>query len=114
VLEHFSYYVRLQSALKEWHRVLQTSGVLRISVPDLDVLAHMFLQQNPKTGKREHRFNIAQRFEIMRMMFGGHTNEHDVNLVGLNEDSCAIISRTMDSREWIAWSNTACSKTQVK
>ncbi len=66
--------------------MLQPGGVLRISVPDIDVLAHMLLQQNPKTGIREYRFNVNQRFEIMRMMFGGHTDEHDVHLVGLNED----------------------------
>jgi predicted SAM-dependent methyltransferase len=86
VLEHFSHNVRLQSALKEWHRVLQPGGVLRISVPDIDVLAHLLLQQNPKTGIREYRFSIVQRFQIMRMMFGGHMDEHDVHLVGLNED----------------------------
>jgi predicted SAM-dependent methyltransferase len=86
VLEHFSYNVRLQSALKEWHRVLQPGGVLRISVPDIDVLAHLLLQQNPKTGIREYRFSIVQRFQIMRMMFGGHMDEHNVHLVGLNED----------------------------
>lgn len=66
--------------------MLQPGGVLRISVPDIDVLAHLLLQQNPKTGIREYRFNVNQRFEIMRMMFGGHTDEHDVHLVGLNED----------------------------
>jgi predicted SAM-dependent methyltransferase len=81
VLEHFDYNGALQLALKEWHRVLVPGGVLRISVPDLDVLAHLLLQR--------HRFDVNQRFQIMRMMFGGHVDAHDVHLVGLNAEFLA-------------------------
>ena len=64
VLEHFDYNGPLLKALKEWRRVLVPGGVLRVSVPDLDVLAHLLLQR--------HRLDVNQRFQIMRMMFGGH------------------------------------------
>lgn len=78
VLEHFDYRDRLHGALLEWHRVLEPGGVLHVSVPDLDVLAHLLLQR--------HTLEMQQRFEVMRMIFGGHMNEHDYHLVGLNQD----------------------------
>lgn len=81
VLEHFDYNGALQRALKEWHRVLVPGGVLHVSVPDLDVLAHLLLQR--------HRFDVNQRFQIMRMIFGGHVDAHDVHLVGLNAEFLA-------------------------
>lgn len=81
VLEHFDYNGPLLKALKEWQRVLVPGGVLRLSVPDLDVLAHLLLQR--------HRFDVNQRFQIMRMMFGGHVDAHDVHLVGLNAEFLA-------------------------
>lgn len=76
VLEHFDYVNRLPAALREWHRVLAPEGVLHVSVPDLDTLAHLFLQREA--------LDVAQRFQIMRMIFGGHIDAHDYHQVGLN------------------------------
>lgn len=81
VLEHFDYKDALVAALREWHRVLAPGGVLRISVPDLDVLCHLLLQK--------HRLDVNQRFHVMRMIFGGHVDAHDYHLVGLNQDFLA-------------------------
>ena len=81
VLEHFDYNGPLLKALQEWRRVLAPGGVLRISVPDLDILAHLLLQR--------HRFGVNERFQIMRMMFGGHVDAYDVHLVGLNAEFLA-------------------------
>jgi predicted SAM-dependent methyltransferase len=78
VLEHFDYRGELFAALQEWHRVLAPGGVLRLSVPDLDILAHLMLQR--------HALSATQRFEVMRMIFGGHAHEHDYHRVGLNQD----------------------------
>lgn len=81
VLEHFDYKDALPETLAEWHRVLEPGGVLRLSVPDLDVLAHLLLQR--------HALDVNQRFQVMRMIFGGHTHEHDYHHVGLNEEFAA-------------------------
>ncbi|MDE2371896.1 MAG: methyltransferase domain-containing protein [Burkholderiales bacterium] len=81
VLEHFDYRGGLVAALREWRRVLAPGGLLRISVPDIDILAHLLLQR--------HKFNVDQRFQIMRMIFGGHVDAHDYHLVGLNQDFLA-------------------------
>ncbi len=78
VLEHFDYKEALVTALREWRRVLAPGGSIRLSVPDIDILAHLLLQR--------HRLDVNQRFQIMRMIFGGHVDAHDYHLVGLNQD----------------------------
>ncbi len=78
VLEHFDYKDGLMLALKEWRRVLAPGGLLRLSVPDLDVLACLVVDRQ--------RLDINERFHVMRMIFGGHVDAHDYHLVGLNED----------------------------
>ncbi len=81
VLEHFDYKDGLVAALREWQRVLAPGGTLRLSVPDLDILAHLLLQR--------HKLDVNQRFLVMRMIFGGHVDAHDYHLVGLNQDFLA-------------------------
>jgi len=81
VLEHFDYRESLLAALREWHRVLAPGGVLHLSVPDIDILAHLLLQR--------HKLDVNQRFEVMRMIFGGHVDAHDYHLAGLNQDFLA-------------------------
>jgi Uncharacterized protein conserved in bacteria len=76
VLEHFDYKRELLEVLKEWKRVLKTNGKLYISVPDLDVLSHLFTMKE--------KFDINTRFLIMRMIFGGHITEYDYHYTGLN------------------------------
>ena len=78
VLEHFDYVEELPRVLAEWHRVLAPGGVLRLSVPDIDILAHLLLQR--------HVLDVNQRFQVMRMIFGGQTHAHDHHRVGLNQD----------------------------
>ena len=78
VLEHFDYKGPLLQALREWHRVLAPGGVLRLSVPDIDILAHLLLQRQ--------KLDVNQRFQVMRMIFGGHVDDHDYHLVGLNQE----------------------------
>lgn len=75
VLEHLGYNGELQNALKGIYRVLKPGGCFRASVPDLEILCRLFLHPN----------NTEEgRFHVMRMMFGGRTNEFDVHYVGLN------------------------------
>jgi predicted SAM-dependent methyltransferase len=78
VLEHFDYQGQLQKTLTEWRRVLTPNGRLCVSVPDLDILARLFLDRTLLSGQ--------DRFLVMRMIFGGHIDQHDYHLVGLNEE----------------------------
>ena len=78
VVEHFDYFGELESTLREWLRVLVPGGRLAISVPDLDILARLFIQTDA--------LSFNDRFMIMRMMFGGHVNEYDHHKAGLSQD----------------------------
>lgn len=78
VLEHFDHNGTIDIALVEWNRVLRSGGTLYVSVPDMDVLSDLFLAKD--------KFTANDRFKIMRMIFGGHTNEHDYHYIGLNEE----------------------------
>lgn len=78
VLEHFDYGNEINDVLIEWNRVLLPGGRLYISVPDMDTLAQLFVF---RAG-----LSVEDRFNVMRMMFGGHINEFDFHYAGLNQD----------------------------
>jgi len=77
IVEHLDYKDELLTALREWNRVLQPGGIIYISVPDLDVLAELILARDELTPE--------ERFFVMRMMFGGHVDQYDYHVVGLND-----------------------------
>ena len=85
VLEHFDYATELPAALQEWRRVLVDRGRLYVSVPDLDILAQLLLLKDQAT--------MQERYEVMRMMFGGQRHEFDYHYVGLNEEFLAEFLR---------------------
>ncbi len=74
VFEHLGYQDELFRALGECHRVLVPGGMLRVSVPDLEVLCDFFLQA---------RGNGEARLKIMQMMFGAQADAYDFHKVGL-------------------------------
>ena len=73
---YLDYKDEIQNTLKEWHRVLEPKGKLKISVPDLDILCQLFLLKE--------ELNTADKFRLMRMIFGGHLDEYDYHYTGLN------------------------------
>lgn len=81
IVEHFDYRGELEATLREWLRVLVPGGRIGISVPDLDILAGLFVQRQV--------LSFEERFLIMRMMFGGHVDQYDHHKAGLSEDLLA-------------------------
>lgn len=82
VVEHFDYIDELLATLKEWRRVLIPAGKVYISVPDLEILARLFLDRK--------KLNMKDRFMVMRMIFGGHVDKYDYHLTGLDQDFLAV------------------------
>lgn len=74
VLEHV-HQQEVLPVLKGFARLLAPDGQLMISVPDLDTLCRLYLDQRLNTGQRHH---------VMRMMFGGQTDSHDFHYVGFD------------------------------
>lgn len=74
VFEHLGYDHELPVALTHVYRVLKPGGRLRLSVPDLEMLCRLFVHPS---------LDGDARWQVMRMMFGERTTEHDVHRSGL-------------------------------
>ena len=74
VLEHVGQ-KKVLDTLKGVNRILNKDGKFYISVPDLDILCRIFIEKKapPKV-----------KFHVMRMMFGGQTDEFDYHYFGWN------------------------------
>jgi predicted SAM-dependent methyltransferase len=75
VLEHVKQ-VKVLDTLKEIRRILKPGGKFYVSVPDLDILCHTFI--NPIASPE-------MKFHVMRMMFGGQIDDYDFHFFGWNQ-----------------------------
>lgn len=75
VLEHFGYIEELPGVIADLHRIIRPGGRLLASVPDLDILCKLFIDES---------LTLDERFQVMRMMFGGQTDRYDFHFVGFN------------------------------
>lgn len=85
ILEHFGYVTYLNPLLKEWCRVMLPGGRLRVSVPDVEVLAGILLDKT---------IVFKERFMAMRMMFGGQSNQYDFHHVGFTFEILSLYLRS--------------------
>ena len=75
VLEHVKQSKALDT-LNQINRILEPGGMLLLSVPDMDILCHTFI--NPVAS-------IEVKFHVMRMIFGGQIDDHDFHFFGWNQ-----------------------------
>ncbi|RLN49810.1 hypothetical protein BBJ29_008144 [Phytophthora kernoviae] len=78
VLEHCTHGAshELQTTLREWHRVLHPDGQLLVSVPNLFVLATLFVNES---------IPHQHRMWIMNVIYGGQVDIYDMHKVGFDE-----------------------------
>ncbi len=76
VLEHVRQ-KEVTKTLQGINRVLKKDGSFYCSVPNLEVLAKLFLSE---------KLNIDQRWGVMQMIFGGQKDDNDFHYVGWTLD----------------------------
>lgn len=75
VLEHIAQQ-QVVPCLQGIHRILKPGGEFFVSVPDWDVLCHLFI--NPQA-------NVRMKWHAMQMMMGGQVDAYDFHQVGFNQ-----------------------------
>ena len=99
-LEHFPY-AQVPYILSEWHRVLKVDGILRLSVPDFDLILEIYKD-------RENNVN-----SILGPLMGGHADKYDFHKTIFNQrylKQLLIESGFREVREWLPGS---CSLTSL-
>lgn len=72
VYQRLGYQKELPDALKDAFRALKKWGVLRVSVPNMELLCQMYLTPG---------IHPQDRFNVMRIMMGGQMDESDFHKV---------------------------------
>ena len=75
ILEHLDYMREAIPVLKSFFRILKPGGILKVSVPDLAILCHLYL---------DPALDTESRFHVMRMIYGGQVHEYDYHYTGYN------------------------------
>lgn len=89
LLEHFRK-DQIADVLKDWVRVLEPGGELRISVPDFRKLAECYL--------------MGKEIPLQGFVHGGQSDEHDVHYVSFDHDSLEAAMRQaglVAIRRWV-------------
>ena len=81
VLEHLGFKQEMPAALNEFHRVLVPGGGLRIGVPDLAALCVLYV---------DPALDAEDRYQVMRMLYGGQLNNADFHFAGYDAESLAL------------------------
>ena len=74
VLEHFGRY-EYKKVLKRWYDVLETGGTLRLAVPDLKKVFHLYVEKNIPLNS------------LMGFLYGGQTFEQNYHYIGFDYDT---------------------------
>jgi predicted SAM-dependent methyltransferase len=80
VYEHLTYADEVLRAFHEAYRVLAPGGLFLVAVPDLDAMCRLFI---------DPRLTIDERFNVMRLIYGGQTDPWDFHKAGFNAELLA-------------------------
>jgi predicted SAM-dependent methyltransferase len=97
VLEHFGRF-EIADVLKEWHRVLQPKGVLRLSVPNFAACAAIYYEEGLKDGLSG----------LIGLISGGQQDAYDYHKMIFDEPLLTELLCTAGFREirWWDWRET--------
>ena len=90
VLEHFSHRDTL-AVLADWHRALEPGGLIRIAVPDFQVIAEMYLDGKP--------------IQVEGYVMGGHVDHNDHHGALFDADTLADMLQTVGFRGVCRWTS---------
>jgi predicted SAM-dependent methyltransferase len=91
VFEHLDYKIQFPKTLSDCRRILEPSGKLMVSVPNLGVLCQLFAADG---------ISEKQRYQLMRMIFGGQMNPYDYHKNGFIEDFLVNYFRSAGYSSW--------------
>jgi predicted SAM-dependent methyltransferase len=97
-LEHFPY-AKVPKVLSEWFRVLKKGGILRLSVPDFDLLLNIY---------KENGNNIDT---ILAILMGGQDYEHNFHMTIFTQTSAAKLLKQVGFKEIRQWQPNSCEMT---
>jgi predicted SAM-dependent methyltransferase len=89
-LEHFGHR-KVPEVLREWYRVLKTGGILRLSVPDFDLLLNIYKDNGNDINA------------IIQLLMGGQDYEYNFHKVVFTKTSLASLLRSIGFIEIRTW-----------
>ncbi len=90
-LEHFSY-IKVPQVLAEWFRVLKKDGILRLSVPDFDVLLSVYEDSGNEVNS------------IMNFLMGGQDYKFNFHKAIFNNSSLSHLLKNAGFNQITKWS----------
>ncbi|MBK4728693.1 methyltransferase domain-containing protein [Oxynema sp. CENA135] len=97
-LEHFSH-KQTSRILAEWFRVLKNDGILRISVPDFELLLNIY---------RENENNLNT---ILDPLMGGQDYKFNFHMTAFNYSSLELLLKKSGFRQVQKWQPESCEFT---
>ena len=97
-LEHFSHRL-VSQVLHEWFRVLKEGGILRLSVPDFDLLID------------KYKANENDVNSIMGALMGGQDYKYNFHMIIFNQSSLELLLKKTGFKEVKKWQPGSCEMT---
>lgn len=89
-LEHF-HYAEVGNVLKEWQRVLKKGGILRVSVPDFDLLLKIYYD------------NDMNPDNIIPQLLGGQNNKYNFHYMVFNKQNLTMKLKEAGFSDIVNW-----------
>lgn len=100
-LEHFSHQ-KVSHVLSEWFRVLKTDGILRLSVPDFDLLCEIYKESGNEIDS------------ILEVLMAKQDYKYNFHMTAFNQLSLMRYLKNVGFREIRKWKPGSCELTTFR